>query len=287
MMDVAKHPSVLLGITTRNRAQLLFRALESALAQDYPAIHVVVVDDASTDETPDLRARFPLIEWIRRDSIRGYMANRNDLMRRADFDYFVSLDDDAWFLRGDEVSLAVARLQDQPRLAAVAFDILSPARPEPAARGAPRDARMFIGCGHALRLSAVREAGGYTPSPGAYGSEEKDLSLRLADLDYRIERLPGVHVWHEQAWQDRDWSPLHRSSVCNELVMTLRRCPMPDLLLVLPLKVMSFAWYWLRRPALLRPGLGGLREAARAVPRTLATRQPVRRSTFWEFRRPI
>lgn len=283
-MTLSPHsPPVLLGITTRNRAQILGKAITSALAQDYPNLRVAVVDDASTDDTATLRAQFPDVHWRRHETVQGLMANRNELMRRAGFSYFVSLDDDAWFMRTDEISLAVARLEAKPATAGIAFDILSPDRSTPVERAPARSASMFIGCGHVLRLSAVREAGWYELSPGAYGSEEKDLSLRLADLSYPIELLPGVHVWHDKAWQDRDWFPLHRSGVCNELVMTLRRCPMPDLLLVLPLKVASFGWYWLRAPRFLTAGLAGLGDALRTFARTWTTRKPVRRATFWQF----
>jgi GT2 family glycosyltransferase len=197
----------------------------------------------------------------------------------------VSLDDDAWFLRGDEIAVAVSRMEADVRVAAIAFDILSPDRPEPVERRAPRAHAMFIGCGHLLRLSAVREAGYYAPTPGTYGSEEKDLSLRLADLGYRIELLPGLHVWHDKAWSGRDWFPLHRSGVCNELVMTLRRCPAPDLLLVLPLKLASYARFWIRKPAYLRAGLAGLFDFLGHARYALRTRRPVKRRTFWRMSR--
>lgn len=283
MSSLAPPSRVLVGITTRNRADLLPKAVVSALAQDYPALQVSVVDDASTDGTAALAARFPGVEWHRHDSMQGYMANRNALMQREGFDYFVSLDDDAWFLRGDEITLAVRRLEKEPTVAGIAFDILSPDRSVPVERAPPRPAAMFIGCGHILRLSAVRAAGWYVLGPGAYGGEEKDLSLRLADQGGRIELLPGVHVWHEKAWTGRDWHPLHRSGVCNELMMTIRRCPLPDLLLVFPLKIVSFVWYWIRRPRFLLPGLAGLWDALGVLPRTFANRKPVRRSTFWRF----
>lgn len=276
---------VLVGLTTRNRAHLLPKAVASALAQDYPALQVTVVDDASTDATPALAAQFPAVEWVRHDTLRGYRANRHALMQRAGFDYYVSLDDDAWFLRRDEISLAVARLEAEPAVAGIAFDILSPERPSPVPRAAPRTVAMFIGCGHVLRLSAVQAVGGYARVPGAYGTEEKDLALRLADRGFRIELLPGVHVWHEKAWSERDWFPLHRSGVCNELFMTMRLCPWPDLAFVLPAKIASFARYWLRRPQFLLPGLAGLADALAALPRAEAMRAPVRRATFWALKR--
>src|SRR5436853_1462944 len=84
---------------------------------------------------------------------------------------------------------------------------------------------MFVGCGHVLRLSAVREVGGYEAVPGSYGGEEKDLCLRLLDAGYQLVKLPGVHVWHDKTLVARDLVAQHRSGVCNDLVLTLRRTP--------------------------------------------------------------
>jgi GT2 family glycosyltransferase len=277
--------TVVVGITTKNREPILPKAITSALTQDYPHVKIAVLDDGSTDGTPGLRQEFPGVRWERHETSRGLIESRNHLMRTAGADYYVSLDDDAWFMRNDEIRLAVARMEADQRLAAIAFDILSPDRPETVARADPRASTMFIGCGHMLRLSAVDEAGYYAPSPGTYGSEERDLCLRLADLGYGLEFLPGVHVWHDKAWTGRDWFPLHRSGVCNELVMTLRRCPMPDLLFVLPLKLASYAWFWLRRPSYLRAGLAGVLQCAGNVPYALKSRAPVKRETFWRMTR--
>jgi glycosyltransferase involved in cell wall biosynthesis len=276
-------PRVLIGITTRNRAGILPKALASALAQTHPAILVAVLDDGSTDETPSLRTSFPSVRWSRHEVPQGIIESRNELMRSTDADYYVSLDDDAWFIRNDELSLAVALLEAQPPVAAVAFDILSPDRSEAVDRGPSRPVGMFIGCGHIARMAAVRSIGYYATSPGTYGSEEKDLALRLADMGLKIHLMPGVHVWHAKAWGDRDHFAVHRSGVCNELVMTLRRCPLPDLLLVLPLKLLSFMVFWLRQPRFLAAGLAGAGFALRHLPSSLCSRAPVRRSTFWAF----
>lgn len=274
---------MLVGITTRNRASILPKAIASALAQDYPAVEVAVLDDGSTDSTPALRAAHPQVHWYRHEQSHGIIESRNELMRSTDATYYLSLDDDAWFLRHDEISLAVARLEAAPGVAAIAYDILSPDRPAEVARGAPVPASMFIGCGHVVRLSAVHAVGDYAPSPGTYGSEEKDLALRLADQDLKIELLPGVHVWHDKAWADRDNRPLHRSGVGNEMTMALRRCPLPDMLLVLPLKTVSYLWFWLRHPFYARAGLAGLGDFLRHFGATWRTRRPVRRATFWNF----
>src|SRR5207253_3029600 len=119
--------------------------------------------------------RFPRVSWLSRDRPYGYVKNRNELMQNTAADYDVSLDDDAWFIDKDEIQVAVATMERNPAVAAVAFDILSPGRPAKAARSIATNVANFVGCGHMLRLSAVHEAGWYENMPGAYGAEEKDL----------------------------------------------------------------------------------------------------------------
>lgn len=231
-------PRVLVGIVTHNRAEILPKAIESALAQKGCRVQVSVIDDASTDETPELAKRYPQVEWIRWEPNRGYMEARNLWMSRQDVDYFVSLDDDSWFLEEDEIAVALEQLESRESLAAIAYDILSPDRPDSVAREQPRPAGVFIGCGHVLKLSVVQKIGVYEAVPGSYGGEEKDLCLRLIDAGYEIVFLPGVHVWHDKTMVARDFAAQHRSVVCNDLVMAIRRTP----LWLLPLVLAAKSW---------------------------------------------
>src|SRR5436305_3475549 len=153
---------VLVGISTRNRAELLIKAIQSALDQDYSNIEVAVFDDASTDDTPQLKTLYPQVRWLRSAKPQGYLPLRNYLMKNTDATFYFSLDDDAWFIDGDEISRGVELLRDRPEAAALAYDILSPDRPTPNPRATPYKTHTFIGCGHLLRLSAVREVGFYT-----------------------------------------------------------------------------------------------------------------------------
>ncbi len=276
-------PSVLVGITTRNRASVLPKSISSALAQNHPNLAIAVLDDGSTDDTPGLVSGFPSVKWQRNEDSQGIIEARNRLMS-VDVDYYVSLDDDAWFLKDDEISLAVAHMEAHKGVAAVAFDVLSQDCSEPVERGLPKAVGMFIGCGHVLRLSAVREVGFYTPCPGAYGSEEKDLCLRLADLGYSIDLLPGIHVWHDKEWIGRDWHPLHKSGVCNDLVMALRRCPFPEVMAVVPYKILSHLRFALKKRGMIRPALAGIILFFLNIPIVLRTRKAVK----WDvFRRTV
>jgi GT2 family glycosyltransferase len=275
---------ILIGIVTHNRADILPKAIESALAQSAKNVSVAVIDDGSTDATPDLEALYPQVNWQRRSAPEGYMSARNEFMRRERFDFFISLDDDAWFLESDEIALALEHFQSDPSLAAVAFDILSPDQPELRERTPAQPTGLFIGCGHMLRLSAVRRVGGYDATPGGYGGEEKDLCLRLMDAGYKIVRLPGLHVWHDKTPIARDIPRQHRSGVCNDLTMAVRRSPLLLIPLILSAKFCRhFVFSW--REGLLSPCISGFVLFARSQRSVWTKRRPVQTSTLRAYAR--
>jgi GT2 family glycosyltransferase len=276
--------SVLVGIVTHNRVALLAKAIASALGQQIPDLKVAVLDDGSTDNTGALKDQFPDVHWTRWQENLGLIAARNFLMRSSAEDYFVSLDDDAWFLCGDEISVAVRQLEEDKQVAGIAFDILSPDRPQHIERTKAEPAAMFIGCGHVLRLAYARQVGFYESSPGIYGGEEKDLCLRLLDAGYRIDRLPGVHVWHEKSVIARHLPDQHRSGVCNDLAMTLRRAPLMILPAALAVKTLRHVGFSTRN-GLLKPCLQGLQLFLRSIKPVFHARNPVKASTLRTFMR--
>ncbi|MCU1302813.1 MAG: hypothetical protein JWQ87_3097 [Candidatus Sulfotelmatobacter sp.] len=273
---------VLVGIVTRNRCGVLPKAIESALRQQYPRLQVTILDDGSEDDTPQLRSKYPRARWIRWERSRGHMEARNYLMRDSDADFYLSLDDDAWFINEDEISLAVQHMETNPKVAAVAFHILSPDRGKVTPRSEPRPTHMFIGCGHILRISAVRDCGLYLPAPGYYGSEEIDLCVRLLDRNWEIHFLPGVHIWHDKTNIARDISAQHRSGVCNDLTFAARRCPFPLVLGIMPLKLINQLRFSARN-RLLKSCFEGVGLFFTHAMNIWGSREPVRASTFVEF----
>jgi glycosyltransferase involved in cell wall biosynthesis len=274
-----KAPTVVVGIVTRDRASLVRKAIDSALAQSLPNLAISVLNDGSADETKTIAAEYPTVNWSDHPIGRGCIAARNDLMSHFVGDYFISLDDDAWFLFGDEISVGVNYLEAHPKVAAIAFDILSSDKSSERSRAQPRRVSMFIGCGHIVRMAAFRGAGGYVSTPGMYGSEEKDLALRLMDAGYEIMLLPGVHVWHDKTVLAREQPVQHRSGVCNDLAVTLRRTP----LVVLPLALVSKLYRhfrFSRAHQLEEPFWGGVRLFCQSIPQIWRTRGPVRLATL-------
>ncbi len=276
---------VLIGLITRNRAELLPKAIQSALDQDYPEKEVVVLDIASTDGTPAIRAQFPQVRWIRSEERLGIPESRNQLMSETDAAYFFSLDDDAWFLRRDEIALGVKFLEANPDYSVVAYDILLPgdqAKPE---RGQPRDTAIFIGCGHLLRLADVRRIDFYAPNPTVYGgSEESDLCLRLFAGGKKVTFLPGVHVWHERTNVGRNVLEQYKHNVCNDMVSLLRRCPFPDLIWMLPYRLLSHLRFAIGR-RWVSSYFVALGLFARCLPNVLPSREAVDTASFRRFLR--
>jgi len=89
-------PLVSVVIPTFNRAKLLKRAVASAQSQTYRNLEIIIVDDASTDGTPQeiVDIKEHRIRYIRHQSTKGGAAARNTGIHTATGSYIAFLDDD-------------------------------------------------------------------------------------------------------------------------------------------------------------------------------------------------
>ena len=96
-------PLVSVIIPTYNRAYLLPKAVESVLSQTFKDIELIVIDDASTDYTPELIRRYiekssiPIFYWKNKERL-GPAASRNIGIKLAKGKFIAFLDSDDWFL---------------------------------------------------------------------------------------------------------------------------------------------------------------------------------------------
>ena len=109
-------PLVTVIITTYNYAHTVGTAIDSALRQDYPNIEVLVVDNASTDRTPELVEKYtsdPRFRYVRNAENIGMVPNHNKGLREARGAYllFLSADD---FLMPHSISYSYRYLMDHP-----------------------------------------------------------------------------------------------------------------------------------------------------------------------------
>jgi glycosyltransferase involved in cell wall biosynthesis len=203
-------------ICTHNRADLVERSVDAALAQTRAlGGEVVVVDNASTDDTPAVLGRLCARHD---DGLRavheprlGLSVARNRGLAEARAGVVAYLDDDA-VPRPGWADALLAPYAD-PRVVAVGGRIVLRFPGEPPAwlsrelhsalsaydaGGAPRpirygEATYPFGANISFRASAARDAGGFSATVGPLGRHQ--LVHDETDLCYRLEHAGGV-VWY-------------------------------------------------------------------------------------------
>ena len=108
-------PLVSVVIPTYNQARYLGDCIDSVLAQSYAAIEIVVVDDGSTDATPNVLAGYgDRINQIRQTNHGAASAlNRGIRASRGAFVCWLSSDD---AFTPDKIARQVTAFRDEPSL---------------------------------------------------------------------------------------------------------------------------------------------------------------------------
>ncbi|QJE73739.1 glycosyltransferase family 2 protein [Aerophototrophica crusticola] len=224
-------PLVSVIVPAYNAAPTLRETLESALAQTYGNLEIIVVDDGSRDATPDivreLAARDPRVRLIQQPN-GGCPIARNTALNAARGEYVASLDgDDLW--QRDKIELQVRSLEEAGPSAALcycwswAIDKESRVIPNGIIHAftfadnpfPPLVMYGFIGNGSTMlmRRSAMLAVGGYDTSLPHY--DEGMMALRLAErwrftvvprflVGYRILPTSMSHRTHETEQFHRD-----------------------------------------------------------------------------------
>ena len=110
--------SVSIIIVNYNYAEFLAEAIESALAQDYQATEVVLIDDGSTDNSLEVAARYPITIMTKPNG--GLCKARNSAVLNVETDYVLFLDADDR-LTPNAVSLLMSALSSAGAETAYAY----------------------------------------------------------------------------------------------------------------------------------------------------------------------
>jgi glycosyltransferase involved in cell wall biosynthesis len=184
-------------IPVRDRAALVGRAIDSALAQQSVAFELIVVDDGSKDATPAVLAGYG--ERIVAVSLppTGRSAARNAGIARARGEWIAFLDsDDAWL--PDKLARQLAHHDAHPELAMSAHG-LEKVFPDGRTQQAPPDPLpddsflaladhfAFVPSAVMVRADVAREVGGF--DAGFDGTEDLDFALKVA-ARHRVAVFP-------------------------------------------------------------------------------------------------
>jgi glycosyltransferase involved in cell wall biosynthesis len=87
-------PTISVVIPVYNGERFLAQAIQSALAQDLPPIEIIVVDDGSSDASPQVAGRFAGVQLLRQERAgAGAARNTGLLAARGEFLAFLDADD--------------------------------------------------------------------------------------------------------------------------------------------------------------------------------------------------
>lgn len=111
-------PLISINICTFNRANLISKAIESALAQNYRNIEIIIVDDNSSDNTEEIAKGFmsihPNIFYFKNAGNLGITKNRNFALQKSSGKYIAVLDSDDYWLDENKISEQVEFLENNP-----------------------------------------------------------------------------------------------------------------------------------------------------------------------------
>jgi glycosyltransferase involved in cell wall biosynthesis len=201
-------PLVSIVIPAYNYAAFLGEAIESVLAQDYPHVELMVLDDGSTDATAGVLAGYRNRFFWETQQNAGQAAtlNKGWLMARGDILGYLSADD---MLRPGCVRAAVEALSVRPDvvLTYCDFDLIDPrSRAIRTVRTDDFDYRRMVvefvcapGPGVFFRRSAFEGAGGWDPALRQMPDYEYWLRLGLLGEFRRIPRTLAAFRVHENS----------------------------------------------------------------------------------------
>jgi glycosyltransferase involved in cell wall biosynthesis len=221
-MDRTGSEVLTVGIPTYNRSAWLKEAVESVLSQSYTDFRLIISDNASDDDTPQVIAAFAddRIEYVRLDTNVGALRNLNGLIERTTTPFLLLLpDDDVLFPGHLEASMrllqqhdsigavhsAYHRIDDQSRI----IGRVDPVSCSGATTIERRDSAMerlmtsnsLLGFPSVIyRTQAISAAGGFQEDLGLFC--DRTLWMRMVldwDLGYLAEPLVGQRAHPQTA----------------------------------------------------------------------------------------
>lgn len=128
ILELEHFPKVSFLLTSWNRSTMLTTTIKSIVNLEYPNIEIVVVDDASTDDTKykveEIKKEYPMVPllFIETSGKRGPGLNKRMGLEKITGDYIVFMDDDDFYIDSEWLVDAMQIFRSYPTVASVYFN---------------------------------------------------------------------------------------------------------------------------------------------------------------------
>jgi glycosyltransferase involved in cell wall biosynthesis len=212
---MSKTPLVSIILTTFNRREMIEKTLKSILEQNYDTFEVIVVDDASTDETAQFFSKFQneRVTYLRHERNQGVQNASITGFSAAQGKYLAFVGDDDVWTDSERLQKQVGWLESdsEERYGAVTSSIRvvredtsfvkTIRRPKNIIKHLLFKNGIIYGSAALLRRSAYVEAGGFDPLH--VKGTDSDVFRRIVLLGYDIHFFPEPMIDYSEVAMGR------------------------------------------------------------------------------------
>lgn len=282
-----------------NRKNDVINAIESVYKQIYKKFEIIIVDDHSSDGSPEaIIKKFPKVRVIALDKNQGPCVARNIGIKNAKGDIIVGMDSDVMLKDKDCFKQIINTFNQNKNVGCIAFRILNFYNknddvnrwwhPLPINNFCNKQfyTDFFSGTGFAFKNEVFKYAGMF-PEEIFMHNEEVELSLKTLDSGYDILYDPAVVVYHNVPESEtrikhlgiREFYNKRR----NQLWMVIKYYPFfKGITFIIPRIILTF--FLAIKEKMLKHFFKGIYDGIRYIPRELKMRRPLQKQTWHKIK---
>ena len=218
ILPTSKNPNVTVILVLWNQAHLTLACLRSIAKETSVSLEIIIVDNASTDSTPELLQRIQNARILRMDENIGFLYGVNSALAEVQNGHVLLLNNDAT-LKPDTLISAVRAIESDENIGAVGGPIVLPngvlqeagsiiwrdgstqgyGREDDPNNGCYKFRREVDYCSGAfllIREGLFQKLGGFDTDYAPAYYEETDLCMRIREAGYRVVYEPRAAIDH-------------------------------------------------------------------------------------------
>lgn len=232
-------------IITYGREEELIETLNNINNYNEEIIELLILDNNDTNKLENyIREIFKenkkiILRYFNEGINYGVALGRNYLIKKAKGDILITLDDDIEIENINNLVIKVKKyFRENTQIGCLAFNIKNYYSRERLRHEIPHGNKKlnfeenlftyyYIGAGHAIKKEVYNKCGIYPENLGKYGGEERDLSFRILDKNYKILYTADIIIFHKVSSNGRMIKKMEQYyRYRNQLIVLFRYMPL-------------------------------------------------------------